>query len=259
MQDRTGALSTFPGRCCAGLLLVVIVFAAGPRPLRAIAEDVDDVIKQMDPLWSGRERPGALQDLIKMGTATLEKDSDNYEVLWRVARAQFWVAHTMGDRFVKKAVAAQAMATAERAVAAGPARVEGHYLYAISVGEYALTIGSVRAFSEGVAGKIESAGLRAYEINRDFDNGAPMAVLGRYYFSLPWPRRDLDRSRRYLEELRVRHPKSFEGRLYLAETYRDLGDEARARAELRYIVKTAAAGDEITAQARAAEKSWFSD
>ena len=53
---------------------------------------------------------------------------------------------------------------------------------------------------------------------------------------LPWPKRDLQRSRQFLEELRQRQPNALTGRYYLAETYRALGDNDAARRELEFVL-----------------------
>ena len=85
--------------------------------------------------------------------------------------------------------------------------------------------------------------LAAYERDRDFDRGAPMTVLGRYYYSLPWPKRDLERSRQYLEEVRARHPKVRIARWYLAETYHALADHEKARSEIDFLLTARGSGD----------------
>jgi hypothetical protein len=80
---------------------------------------------------------------------------------------------------------------------------------------------------------------------------------------LPWPKRDLPRSRQYLEELKARHPTALMGRFYLAETYHALGDDEAARRELDFVKQShvAAARDDLespTVLADAALREWFS-
>ena len=193
-------------------------------------------VTRMDELWAHRDRPFALQELVALGTAGLATDPGNYELQWRVGRAYFWVAYTQSNRVAKRALAEQAMAWAERARAAEPDRVEGHYVYAVACGAYASAIDLLQAAAAGIAGKLEAAALRAYAINPDYEDGAPGTVLGRYYFQLPWPMRDLNRSRRYLEEVVARHPHKLTARDYLADTYYALGERERARAQLRFVL-----------------------
>jgi hypothetical protein len=218
--------------------MLVLSIAA---PLRADDVGLEEIIARMDRLWAGRDRPGAMYDLMSLGAVAQAIDAESYEVQWRSSRAAFWVARTQSNRVVKKAMAVRATALAERAMALAPARAEGHYFYAVALGEYATSTGIIRAVREGLAGKIEAAALKAYALDRDFDAGAPMVVLGRFYFVLPWPMRDLVKSRRFLEELLQRHPSGLTGRYYLAETYHALGEDDAARRELELIIHDASA------------------
>lgn len=219
------------------VLGVCLAMAVGAVASRSLAgEAADPMLARMDALWAQRDKSDTLQELVSLGTTAVTNDPGNYEVEWRVSRAYFWVAFTQSNRVVKKAIAAKAMEWADRARTQQPQRVEGHYLYSISVGAYADTIGIMQAIVDGVAGKVETAAERAYEIDRDYYHGAPGTVLGRYYFMLPWPKRDLERSRHYLEEVVTRHPESLIARYYLADTYVELGKRDRAREQLAFIL-----------------------
>jgi hypothetical protein len=198
--------------------------------------NVEALLARMDGVWERRDAYGTMPDLVSLAMIAQNMDPQNYEVEWRLARAYFWVAYTQSHRIAKKAMAVKAMETAERARSWRPDRVEGHYFYAIAVGEYGGTVGVVPAVIDGIAGKVESAALRAAEIDRDFDHGAPLTVLGRYYFMVPWPKRDLARSRRYLEETVTRHPDTLIARDYLADTYYALGEHEKAREQLIVVL-----------------------
>jgi hypothetical protein len=259
---RSGSMLRMKDAVLAACLVMAVGVAASPgRADEAAAPP----LARMDALWAQRDKGDRLQELVSLGTTAAANDPDNYDVQWRLARAYFWVAFTQSNRVVKKAVAAQAMEWADRARTQQPQRVEGHYLYAISVGAYADTIGIMQAIVDGVAGKVESAAERAYEIDRDYYHGAPGTVLGRYYFLLPWPKRDLERSRHYLEEVTTRHPESLIARYYLADTYVELGERARAREQLTFILANdVAPGTELDqpapkALARDAMQRWFPD
>jgi len=220
---------------------------------------------RMDALWLHRDTGSAVQELVLVATGAVTTDPQDYEAEWRLARAYFWVAYTQSNRVAKKAMAGKAMEWAERARAQRPNRVEAHYLYAIAIGQYADTIGIVQAVMDGVAGKFEAEARRAYEIDRDYSYGAPGTVLGRYYFMLPWPQRDLELSRRYLEDVVARHPSSLVARCYLAETYYELGQRGKAREQLAYVLThDPAPGTELDlpppkVMARETMQRWFPD
>lgn len=193
-------------------------------------------IGQMDALWAQRATPGPMDDLIRVGTEILAQHPDSYDATWRVSRAYWWIGHTTGDMAARTAACSEGMRYGEEAIRLAPDGVEGHSVYALSVGEYATGIGIVQAVMQGIGQKFERASLDVYALNRDYDNGTPIVALGRYYYMLPWPLRDLNQSRRYLEEARQRHPRALWGRVYLAQTYYALGQQRAAKTELRAVL-----------------------
>ena len=215
------------------LALLLLAAVAGRAPG---AGDPADVVARMDDLWRRRDQRGALEEQVALGDRALATDPDNYDATWRVARAYFWVAHLQSSRVLKKAMAGKAGELAQRAMRQQPQRVEGHYVYAVAIAEYASSVGIVQAIVEGMGTKVEQAALDSYARDPGFEQGGIITLLGRYYFVLPWPKRDLERSRQYLEEVRSRFPQQLLSRCFLAETYRDLDEDDAARAELDFIL-----------------------
>lgn len=252
-----------PGAATAAVLFVLLAPTADT--CAAADGDTAPVIAQMDALWAERETGDVLPAIVALGSEHVGAAPDPYEIQWRLARALFWVAFAQPNRVTRKALAGNAADHAVRARELRPERVEGHYFYASAIGAYAESIGTMQAVVEGIAGKFEGAAERAYEIDPDFEHGAPGVMLGRYYFVLPWPKRDLGRSRRYLEQAAARHPRKLIARLYLAETYYALGERSKARAELQFVLDNDPAPgtehDQPAAKplARAHLQRWFSD
>jgi len=221
------------------------------------------LIAQMDALWEQRDTRDVMPELLALGAEAAARAPNAFEVEWRLARAYFWVAYGQGNRVTRKAIAGKAAEWADRARAHRPDRVEGHYFYALAIGAYADCIGVVQAVMEGIQSRFETAALRAYEIDRDYEHGAPTTVLGRYYFVLPWPKRDLVRSRRYLEEAVGRHPRVLIARVYLADTYYALDEREKARAQLEFaLANPPESGTELDQPppkplAEAAMERWF--
>jgi tetratricopeptide (TPR) repeat protein len=200
------------------------------------ADDLADQMAKMDALWARRATPEPVHDLIQVGSEALAQDPRSYGVTWRVGRAYWWVGHTAEDSAARMAACAEGMRYGEAAIHLVPDGIEGHFVYAMSVGEYAANIGVMQAISEGIGPKFERASLDVYALDRDYDDGTPIVALGRYYYMLPWPLRDLNKSRQYLEEARQRHPRALWGRVYLGQTYYALGQERAAKAELRAVL-----------------------
>jgi hypothetical protein len=203
----------------------------------AAAEDEPGTaIEDLDRLWAERASPDVVERAVILGERSLAQHPSSYDLVWRLARL-YW---RKGDLAAGKAERRETYATArhyaEAAVKLDPERVEGHCYYALTTGDYGGTLTLVGAARERIGAIFEGEMKRAYDIDRDFDNGSPMLALGRYYFKLPWPLRDLSKSHRYLEELKQRHPDVLLGRLYLAETDHALSDDAAAQRELHYVL-----------------------
>jgi len=245
------------------LLFSVWALSATAVGAAAIEAASDPAIARMDELWATRDESAAMQDAVTAGTKLMAANPANFEAEWRLARAYWWLALTQRDRVGRKALSVKAMEWAERARAQRPERVEGHYYMAVSVGEYAATVGVMQALVDGVAGKVESAAMRANEIDPDYAVGAPGIVLGRYYFMLPWPKRDLDRSRGYLETVVNRHPGKLIAHQFLAETYYALGHRDQAHGQLLLVLSTPPAPEterdlpEPKPLAEASLREWF--
>ncbi len=243
-------------------LAIALSSVANPNPATA-NQNVPVLIALMDELWMAREQTGAVQAVIELGSRALKVDPKSYEVMWRVARAHWWVASNEKSREVSKSIAAKGVELAAQAQGLGANRVEGHYIYALSIGEYGTRLGTAKAVWEGIVGKFETAALESYELDRDFDDGGPMIALGRYYYLLPWLKRDLEKSRRYLEELKARHPDRLIGRFYLGQTYYELGEKEKAQRELEFVAQaelpptTEIGGPSAGHLARAQMREWF--
>jgi tetratricopeptide (TPR) repeat protein len=193
-------------------------------------------IEEIDRLWAERASPDAVEHAVTLGAQSVAQYPSSYDLVWRLARVYWRKGDQTTDKAQRRETYATARRYAEAAVKLDPERVEGHCYYALTTGDYGGTLSLIGAATEGIGSTFEREIKRAYDIDRDFDNGGPMLALGRYYFELPWPLRDLKQSRRYLEELKQRHPDVLLGRLYLAETHHALGDDAAARQELQYVL-----------------------
>ena len=62
------------------------------------------------------------------------------------------------------------------------------------MGNYALGIGMLRALREGLEGKFKDRLSRAEKIDRSFQGGAIQTAWGRFWYELPWPKRDARKS-----------------------------------------------------------------
>lgn len=215
------------------LLMKCILSTIAP----AQAQQIPELMREGDLLWQARAEEGKARASIDAYKRVLAVDEGNYEACWKIARAYFFIgdAHPETDemRDRHREMGEQGMPYAKKALEVNPAGVEGHYYYALCLAEYSIGISIVKALAKGLGPEYEKHVGRAIEIDRNYDSAGPLRAMGRYWYKLPWPKRDLKKSIFYLQQAAEAAPYSMRGRVYLAESYLKEGDKELAQAELR--------------------------
>jgi hypothetical protein len=201
------------------------------------AKAPESLLAEIDAAYKERDAPGAMDAMgAKLGAALKQWPSD-YEVLWRIARHDFWLSDDPNiDKKEKSRIGRIAWDYGDRATAANPARVEGWNFAASGMGNYALGIGVFTALREGIEGKFKDRLSRAQAIDPKFENGAIQTAWGRFWYELPWPKYSAKRSRAALEEALRMNPDSVRAHVYLADLDEKEDEPAQARAELEKAV-----------------------
>jgi hypothetical protein len=214
----------------AALALASLVAPATPF---AAPPEAAALVTQADAAWARRDEPGALDEL-RAKLAEAEKLApDDYDVLWRLSRLQFWIADDPALSKEDKSRAGKlGWEYGDRATRAAPDRVEGWHYAAAGVGNYALGIGTFRALREGIEGKFKERLSRAEAIDPGFSGGAIQTAWGRFWFKLPWPKYDARKSERALRAALERNPDNVRAHVYLADLDEKEGKRDRARADL---------------------------
>jgi tetratricopeptide (TPR) repeat protein len=212
----------------AGALAPMLASAQGnPNPV-----DVKAVTAEIDQLWPTRDQGDAPKQIAEKVDALLKAAPDDYDVLWRAARWHVWVADGMPDGDDKEHKARVAWDLADKAVAKNPARAEGWYYAAASVGLYAQAISIVAALFRGMEGKFLDRLNKAIELGPDLVFGAPATTMGRYFYELPWPKYDGDKSIEWLSKTLVKYPQNSRTHFYLSQTLLKEGKPKEAMDEL---------------------------
>ena len=210
-----------------------ILFTISP----AQAQQAPELMREGDLLWQARAEEGKALSSIDAYKRVLAIDDDNYDACWKIARSYFFLgdalpeADEMRDRH--REMGEQGMPYAKKALGVNPGGIEGHYYYALCIAEYSIGISIVKALAKGLGPEYEKHVGRALEIDRLYDGAGPLRAMGRYWYKLPWPKRDIKKSVQYLKEAAEAAPYSMRGRVYLAESYLKEDDKVQAQAELR--------------------------
>lgn len=204
--------------------------------LPAHSQQVSELMREGDLLWQARAEEGKARASVDAYKRALAIDGDNYDACWKIARSYFFLGdalpetNEMKDRH--REMGEQGMYYGKKALAIDPGGIEGHYYYALSIAEYSIGISIIKALAKGLGPEYEKHVGTVLERDRGFDSAGPLRAMGRYWYKLPWPKRDIKKSLQYLKEAAEAAPFSVRGRVYLAESYLKGGDEEAARSEL---------------------------
>ncbi len=170
-----------------------------------MAEEAPDVLTQAAELidLKGLENYKKALDLCM---AAVEKDPNSFKANWMAAQAcrkygmEAQELNLDDWKDTCKLYGKKGMAYAEKATQLDPKKVEGYYWYGMNVGIYSDSVSILTALKEGLKDKTQTNFETAYKINKNYDNGGPIAALGRFWFVLPWPLNDEDLSMEYYRE-----------------------------------------------------------
>ncbi len=226
---------TLFGLMAAGLL--------APLPARA-QDDVATALSEANRLWAVRDAGTSAEQAIRLLERALAMDPASYDVCWNLARFHYWMAAGTNQDKVKASHGKKGWDHAEAAKKIEPAKVDGYYWAAANIGAYSKGHGVVTALKEGLGDKFKQNAEKAAQINAAHDDGGPLRSLGRFYFSLPWPLTDLEKSRQYLTRALKIAPRSAINLYFMADLEREEGNEEEARALIQRItVLSPASGD----------------
>lgn len=212
---------------------------AAPPP----AADAASFATRLDELWKTRDSADSVKlndEVIRDGLKAFPAD---YELLWRSARIRWWVADGLSDEKLKKQVAKEGWNFAKRAVEAKPQGPEGKYYTALSIGAYSQAVGILKALSEGLEGQFVENLDFSIKNNESFDRYGGHTAKGRYHWELPWPKRNLGKSKEELQKSIDKHPEHLRNYYFLADTLLKDGDAKGAKVAIEKALNGSEAYD----------------
>jgi tetratricopeptide (TPR) repeat protein len=195
-----------------------------------------NVSNRADTLHQRRDAPGILAEERALLEGALGRAPGDYGLLWRVARAYFWLSDDPGiDNDARSKWGKLGWDCAERAITANPAAAEGYYWAAVNMGSYALGLGVVRALTLGLEGKFKDRLGRAGALAPTYQFGGVDLAWGRFYEKLPWPKRDHKKAEEHLRQALKLFPSNLRARVFLADTLIETGRLAEAKQWLEQV------------------------
>jgi tetratricopeptide (TPR) repeat protein len=196
------------------MIMAVLLLSAALSPAPPAAE----AFRQVEELWKRRDDPAVMAEAKRILDEGLARTPDDYGLLWKAAAWHFWKSDEPGVATVEKAREGKlGWDLAERAVARNPDGAAGHLWAALTMGNYALGLGVVRAIAQGIEGKFRYHIGEAERLDPRFGKGAIQNAWGGYYMAVPWPKRDLKKAAEYFDKALAINPNNLRTRVLMAQ------------------------------------------
>jgi len=193
---------------------------------------IQAIIEQADDLYANRQRI----ENVHASLAILESSGANeYEILWRLARARFFLGQEAPARDSARSHYHQGVNDGEKAVAIAPTRVEGHFWLAVNLGLAAQM--QQRVPGIGKARRAMRELRQAIQFDPSYHGAGPLRVLARLQHNLPrLLGGGFGRARTNYEAAISLAPENTVTRIYFAELLLESGAQDLAREQLEFVV-----------------------
>jgi tetratricopeptide (TPR) repeat protein len=230
----------------AGIVVLLASFASAQSPAKpagkgatpkpaAAAPLSKDPIGEADRLFSRGDAPAQDQQALAILETALTADGKNYNLLWRAARAAYYVGD-FGPKEDKLKQYDKGIALSQRAVALQPDAVEGHFWLAANYGGKAQLVGALKALS--TVKKIRSEMQIVVKLNDAYENGNAYLALGEIDRELPGVMGgNKKRALATLEQGLKVAPENLDLKVALSKAYKDAGRKDEARRLLEEVIK----------------------
>lgn len=189
---------------------------------------------EVDKLISYGEDVERDKQSLALAEKALAGESGNYQWLWRVARACYFVGDG-ADKNDKLRHFEHGIEIGQRATTQQPDAVEGHFWLAVNYGGAAELKGMFKALS--LVKKIRSEMEIVLRLNDRYQDGSAYHALGEIDRQLPRLfGGNLQRSIQRLEQGAQVAPENIQIKFVLAEAYKDAGRKEDARRQLQEIM-----------------------
>jgi|Deesub1362B_J571_1020462.scaffolds.fasta_scaffold05137_7 tetratricopeptide (TPR) repeat protein len=200
----------------------------------ACAGEIEEWMARADSLWPKRADFRYAREMTQLYEKVLEKDPQNVEALWKLARVYYWLGkHSPEDQ--KTTVFRKGVDYAKRAVELDDDCVDCHYWLGVCYGVYGEAKGVLKSLS--LVDPIKEEMNRVIQLDPTYREGAAYRMLGRVAFKLPWfAGGSKKESLKYLKKALEVGPNSFLTHVFLAETYLAMKKRDLAKKELEWVL-----------------------
>jgi hypothetical protein len=213
------------------MLIALYVMVAGISGLDARPQAE---VTSPDAIYARREEPGMAARAAELWVQRLAADPKDFEAAWKLSKARYYLG-TRGEPSRRRAALEARMAAARTAIALQPARPEGHFWLAASMGALAESFG----LSQGLKYRkpIKASLEEVLRLDPAYEAGSADRALGRWYFKVPGLFGGSNtKSEQHLRAALKYDAQSTATWFFLAETLEDMGRKAEAREALQRVI-----------------------
>ncbi|MGB7925062.1 MAG: TRAP transporter TatT component family protein [Pyrinomonadaceae bacterium] len=195
----------------------------------------EEIMRRADALYAAREQTRNVRASIELLRSSDRQD--DYELVWRLGRALFFLGQGANAPEDARALHAQGAQASARAVRVRPRGVEGRFWLGVNLALSARLENRLNALRLALRARRELE--RAARIDAAYHAAGPLRVLARLQHKLPrWLGGGANRARANFERAIKIAPANTVTRLYFAELLTDAGARDQARAHLDAILNT---------------------
>jgi tetratricopeptide (TPR) repeat protein len=203
-----------------------------PLPSTSQSETADP-----EALYAKRDNVAFAQQAAAIWQARLQKNPNDFESAWKLARATYWIG-TQGPVADRRPALEQGITAGRAATRIEPNRPEGHMWLAASMGALAESFGLRQGLK--YRGEIKNELLTVLRLDPAYEQGSADRALGRWYYKVPGLFGGSDqKSEEHLRRSLTYNPNSTASLYFLAETLIALKRKPEARQTLERVLTAA--------------------
>lgn len=195
----------------------------------------DVLIKQADELYAQREDLENVRRAIALLKRARSQDSKNFEVNWKLSRANYYLGKNTVDEKESGAAFKEGTETGDIAADLQPAKPDGYFWAGANLGGDA----QKNPFSKGITSvsKIQERMNKVIELNPSFQGASAYDALAQIELATRLTGGKAEKALEYLEKALALEKNNSYIRLHLAETYLALNRKDEAKKQLEYLLK----------------------
>ncbi len=193
------------------------------------------------------------REAIKSYEAALKIDPENYEANWKTSKAYCLILDlkTAGvieekeeNKPLLKELGGKAEYYADKAYAQNPKGPEALNWYVASYAYHASSMGILQAILKGAGGKLKRLANELIEVDPAAGDALAYRMLGRLYFSAPFPVGNKSKALEYFGKGVETAPQSLMNHHWLGEGYQAKEKKEEARKEFQFVLDEPPSGNE---------------